>query len=175
MNTLNRAKEAGMRSDPLDALFQRMQRTGVVLPAQLVGCTPAQIRRLESRYGLTLPSTYRRFLSVMGRKSGRLFAHDWLEVHYDSVLKLTAQVPGIVRDWGEIAPEWASFALPDKALVILYRDMSDDFHFIRCDREDDSAVWHFSPDVPRPRQLRKSVVGWLRGWCEEAERVIADG
>jgi hypothetical protein len=53
--------------------------------------------------------------------------------------------------------------------------MSDDFHFIRCDRADDSAVWHFSPRVLRPRRARKSVVGWLRGWCDEAEQAIADG
>src|ERR1700681_3370538 len=116
-----------MRSDPLDALLGRMQRSGVGSPAELVGCAPAQIRRLESRYGVTLPSTYRRFLSAMGRKSGRLFAHDWLEVQYDSVSRLTARVPEIVRDWAEISSEWSSFALPDKALVILYRDMSDDF------------------------------------------------
>jgi hypothetical protein len=164
-----------MRSDPLNALFKRMARTGVASPTEVVGCTPAQIKRLEARYGVTLPSTYRRFLSTMGRNSGRLFKGDWLEVHYRNVLKLTAQIPGIVRAWAEDSPEWDSFALPDKALVILYRDMSDDFHFIRCDRADDSGVWHFSPDVPRPYQFRRSVVSWLRGWCKDAEQAIAGG
>jgi hypothetical protein len=164
-----------MKTEPFDVLLRRIQRSGVASAAELVGCTPRQITRLESRYGIKLPATYRRFLSVMGRKSGRLFGHDWLEVQYDSILRLTAQVPQIVRDWAEVSPEWASFALPKKALVILYRDMSGDFHFIRCDRPDDSGVWHFSVDVPRPYQFRRSVVGWLRGWCEEAEQAIADG
>jgi hypothetical protein len=164
-----------MRSDPFDALLRRMQRSGIASSSDLLGCTPAQIRRLESRYGVKLPATYRRFLSVMGRKSGRLFAHDWLEVHYDSVLKLTARVPRIVRGWAEMSEEWASFTLPETALVILFRDTSDDFHFIRCDRPDDSGVWHFSLDTARPHQFRKSVVGWLRGWCEEAEQATADG
>lgn len=164
-----------MKTDPFEALLRRLHRSGVALPSELRGCTPAQIRRLESKYGVKLPATYRRFLSVMGRKSGRLFKYDWLEVHYDSVLTMTARVPRIVQDWAEISPEWTSFALPDKALVILYRDMSDDFHFIRCDRTDDSGVWHFSPDEPRPRQFCRSVVGWLRACCEEAEQAIADG
>jgi len=164
-----------MAVGPFDTLLRRMQRLQVASSSELVGCTASQIGRLEAKYGVLLPATYRRFLGVMGCKSGRLFTHDWLQVQYPSVLRLTSQVPGIVREWAGGSPEWASFALPAQALVILYRDMSDDFHFIRCDRADDSAVWHFSPNVLRPRQVRKSVVGWLRGWCEEAEQAIADG
>src|SRR5256885_513417 len=108
----------------------------------------------------------------MGRRSGRLFTHDYLDVGYDYALKATAELPGLLAEWAEIDEAAARFALPAGGLIILGRDQ-EQFHFIRCDRADDSAVWYFSLDEPRPRQVRKSVVGWLRGWCQEAEQAIA--
>lgn len=164
-----------MAGDAFDALLRRMERSGVASPAERVGCTAAQIARVEARCGVRLPATYRRFLGVMGRGSGRLFAHDRLAVHYADVLRLTARVPRVVRGWAADFPAWAAFGLPAGAVVILHRDDSDDFHFLRCDRADDSAVWHFGPDVRRPRRVCGSVLGWLRGWCAEAEQAVADG
>src|SRR5689334_14280202 len=134
-----------MTGDPFDELLKRMQRSGVAAPAELLGCTPAQIRRLEARYSVTLPATYRRFLEVMGRKSGRLVTHDDLDVQYDYVLRATAELPGLLQERAELVPDAASFALPALALIVLGRDR-EQFHYIRCDRVDDSAVWYFNLD-----------------------------
>src|SRR5262245_48537678 len=111
-----------MAGDPFDGLLKRMQRSGVASPNELLGCTPAQIRRLEARYRVTLPATYRRFLEVMGRRSGRLVTHDYLDIQYDYVLKATAALPRLLREAAEAVPEAASFALPADALIVLGRD-----------------------------------------------------
>ncbi|WP_029630048.1 SMI1/KNR4 family protein [Zavarzinella formosa] len=156
-----------MTKDPFASILKRMQRSGVAEPSGLLGCTPAQIQRLETRYGVTLPATYRRFLELMGRKSGRLVTHDHLDIQYDYVVKATAGFP-------KLLDESSSFTLPADALIILGRD-GDQFHYIRCDHPEDSAVWYVNLDDLKPRQVRKSVVGWVRSWCQEAEQAIADG
>ena len=166
-----------MADDPFDMLLQRMHRTGVASPEELVGCTPAEISALEAKYGIRLPATYHRFLSVMGRRSGRLFSYDWLAWSYDSVMGMTAGLRDEALEFAAESPEckWASFALPADALVVLHRDMSGDYHFIRCDRADDSGVWHFSSDDLQPWQFRQSVVGWLGDFCDEAAEAVAAG
>ncbi len=111
----------------------------------------------------------------MGHQSGRLFTHDWLAVHYQNILNLTANMWEKIRESEEFSSVWDPILLPKSAFVILYRDMSDDFHFIRCEETDDSGVWHFSPDVAQPVHIFPSVIDWLLGWCEEAAQAVSDG
>src|SRR4051812_41684842 len=108
-----------MRSDPFEALLRRLHRSGVASPEELVGCTPAELRRLEARYSVTLPATYKRFLEVMGRKSGRLVTHDYLDIQYDYVLEATAELPALLREQTEVDSAAALFTLPADALVVL--------------------------------------------------------
>jgi hypothetical protein len=147
-----------------------MVSSGVVAPTELEGCTAAEIRRVERKYGIRLPATYRRFLEVMGRNSGRLFTHDWVEAGYPDILKARAQLQETLAETG------AKFELPSDALVILARD-GEQFNYIRCDRPDDSAVWAIDLGAlrVRPRHFRTSVLGWLRAWAREAAEAVASG
>ena len=122
-----------MAADPFDRLLTRMAEMGVATSQMLRGCTPAEIRRLERRYGVTRPATYRRFLAVMGRDSGRLFAHDWVTANYPAVAGQTAELRSQLAEAG-------GYELPADVMVVLSRD-GEQYNFIRCDRSDDSPVW----------------------------------
>src|SRR4051812_19872856 len=120
-----------MAADPFAALLRRMERAGGAAPHDPAGCTPAEGRRLEAGCGLPGRASSRRFLELMGRRSGRLFTHDYLDVGYDFALKATAELPGLLAEWAEIDEQAARFPLPADALIILGRDQ-EQFHFIRC-------------------------------------------
>src|SRR5436190_10666765 len=158
-----------MAKDQFAELLARMAATGVASADELEGCTAAEIRQLESRYGIRLPATYRHFLAVMGRRSGRLFTHDWVYAEYTDVLETTAEV----RE--QLAEDKSRYELPSDALVILSRDFA--YNFIRCNRTDDSAVWalDLGADRGRAKQTRPSVIGWIRAWADEAAEVVASG
>jgi hypothetical protein len=147
-----------------------MAATGVAGADELKGCTAAQIAALERRYAVRLPATYRRFLEVMGRRSGRLFTHDWIYTDYRYVLGATAEV----RE--QLAEGDDGFELPPDAVVILGRE-GEQYNFIRCDRPDDSRVWAIDLGASRvrARQFRASVFGWLRAWATEAAEAVASG
>ena len=158
-----------MAADSFDRLLARMADTEVATSETLRGCTPAEVRQLERRFGVTLPATYRRFLAVMGRDSGRLFTHD----------QVTATYPGIAAATAGLRAQLAAaggYELPADAVVILARD-AEQYNFIRCDDPGDSAVWALDLGASRvrPRRFRTSVLGWLRAWAGEAAAAVADG
>jgi hypothetical protein len=165
-----------MDFDRFRRLLQRLERSNVAAPAQLVGCSEPEVAALEARYGLRLPQTYTLYLRVMGHKSGRLFTCDHMAVFYRYVLDMTADER---RLWAESQAEDGSgpppeFELPADALLIAGR-LGDQFGYIRCGGQDDSPVWYFNTWEWQVRELHSSVLAWLECWCEEAERAIARG
>jgi hypothetical protein len=157
-------------------LLRRLEASRVAAPADLVGCTPGEIAALEARYGARLPRAYRRYLEVMGHRSGRLFTCDHAAVFYPYVLAMTAEMR---QQWAEAQAEDGSgpppeFELPGDALLI-YGRLGEQFEFIRCGRQDDSPVWYFNTWGWQVRQTESSVLAWLESWCGEAEGAIASG
>lgn len=159
-----------MSTDPLADVLQRMAASGVAARPDLVGCTEAEIAALEHRYALRLPKTYRRYLEVMGHRSGKLFMHDHMAVFYPYVLTLTeewrAQLAG--------SPARYRFTLPPDRFVIADR-LSDQIQFIRCSGQEDSPVWHYSIDTCVVKECGPSVVEWLDECCRMAEDAIRSG
>jgi hypothetical protein len=165
-----------MGEDRFDCLLRRMEAARVASSADLVGCTPGEIDALEGRYEVRLPRTYRRYLEVMGHRSGRLFTCDHMAVFYPYVLTMTAEERQI---WAEARAEDGSgpppgFKLPADALLIAGR-LGEQFEFIRCDGGSDSAVWYFNTWDWQVRESAPSVLAWLERWCSEAEAAIASG
>jgi hypothetical protein len=157
-------------------LLRRMETSHVAAPPELVGCTPREINHLEARYGVQLPVTYRRYLEVLGHRSGKLFTSDNMAVFYPQVLAMTNERR---RSWAEALAEDGSgpppgFKLTDDALMIAGR-LGDQFEFIRCNRQDDSPVWYFNTWDWQIKEVHPSVLDWLESWCAEAERAIASG
>ncbi|MBO0700393.1 MAG: SMI1/KNR4 family protein [Zavarzinella sp.] len=165
-----------MDEDRFARFLRRLEASRVAAPANLVGCTPAEIEALEARYGVRLPRVYRRYLEVMGHRSGRLFTCDHAAVFYPHVLAMTEEQRGL---WAEAKAEDGSgpppeFDLPADALLILSR-LGEQFEFIRCGGQDDSPVWYFNTWEWRVRESAPTVLAWLESWCVEAERAIASG
>lgn len=165
-----------MDEDCFARLLRRLEASHVATPADLVGCTPGEIEMLEARYGLRLPRAYRRYLEVMGHRSGRLFTCDHAAVFYPYVLAMTAEQRLL---WAEARAENGSgpppaFELPGDALLI-YGRLGEQFEFIRCRGEDDSPVWYFNTWEWQVREAAPSVLAWLESWCTEAEWAISSG
>src|SRR5438876_6629617 len=106
---------------------------------ELRGCTAAEVRFVEEKFGCTLPLAYKLYLETMGHSAGRLFTHDHLAVTFEYVMKLRD-----VLDEAMAEPPQAGtpqFRLPQHALVIAGR-LGDQFLYILCDQPDDSAVFY---------------------------------
>ena len=168
-----------MDTKRFERFLERMVRSGISGTGEgqiLLGSTEAEIRAIETRYNLHLPKTYRHYLNVMGKRSGRLFTSDHLAVFYENVIEMTADIRSRKlsgsKDGEVTAP--VGFALPEKAFFIASR-LDSQFEFITCDASDDSPVWYFSEGDWIVRQNYASVMDGLEAWCEYAEEAIASG
>ena len=159
-----------MASDPFDNLLSAMADSEIATQADLKGCNAKQIAKLEANYGFPLPTTYRRYLKLMGNDSGRLFAHDHVDTDYDYVMDATTELRDQLTDFD------FGYRLPNDALVILGRN-GEQYNLIRCRGTEDSSVWALNlGDVDTSARLfKRSVLGWLRAWMHEASEAIASG
>jgi hypothetical protein len=68
-----------MDEDRFTELLRRLEQSCALSPGDMVGCTVKEIECLEAKYAVQLPRTYRRYLEIMGHRSGRLFTcnHDY--------------------------------------------------------------------------------------------------
>lgn len=139
-------------------VLQDLERAGIVDASNVVGCSDAEITALESRFQVTLPLTYRYYLSYMGHDSARLFLHDHVETSYQAVLTMNDEFRSVSS---------GAFVLPSDAILIL--DRMGDFHqYIRCNQHLDSSVWgvDFAGKVSL---CAGSLLDWLLSWAKEAE------
>jgi SMI1 / KNR4 family (SUKH-1) len=152
-----------------DDLLSRMAKSSIADINDLKGCTAQEIATLETRYGLTLPNSYHRYLALMGHRSGRLFTCDHMAVFYSYVIELTDDFntcPNLR------AP--SNFRLPPDAFIIAAR-LGAAWQFIRCSNSDDSPVWYFDENEWIIKETDCSVLDWLNTWCGIAEDAIAQG
>src|SRR5436190_1175892 len=77
-----------MAKDQFAELLARMAATGVASADELEGCTAAEIRQLESRYGIRLPPTYRHFR--VRAKQFRSSVIGWIRAWADEAAEVVA-------------------------------------------------------------------------------------
>ena len=156
--------------DQLDAFLKRLIETGVAAKSDLVGCSGTEIEQLETRYSVTLPASYRWYLTTMGKRSGRLFTHDHLAVYFSDVLSMTAEhrereIEFADKTWVELSSD---------ALIIAGR-LGEQFQFIHCTDPEDSPVWYFNEWDKQVARSKQSILDWLNSCCDDAQRAIARG
>ncbi len=157
-----------------EVILHRIESSAIAKQEDLRGCSNEEIRALEARYAIRLPKSYEWYLQTMGHASGRLFTHDHLAVFYKQVWWMTDEYPAEWRgEWAKEGIE-PKFVLPADALIICGR-LGEQFEFIRCTGEEDSAVWFFNAWDWQVRQSHASVLDWLEAWCSAAEAAIASG
>ena len=159
-----------MTDTPFEQFLDSLEERSIAQRSGLHGCRDEEIKQLETKYGITLPSSYRQYLATMGHRSGRLFTHDHLAATYPYVLEMTAEHRA---DANEL-PDEAFVDLPADALIIVGR-LGEQFLFIRCLETDDSPVWYFNEYETKIRQAHTSVLDWLQSTAAEAESAIENG
>lgn len=153
------------RAVEFDAFMQQLREDTICIAP--VGCTDAELERVERVSGGRLPTAYRRFLGAMGRSAGRLFTHDHLDVTFEHACRLTPWV----RQRIESSDDCDDDLLPARALVILGR-LGAHFHFIDCAGGEDSTVHLVDLDEGTVVAISDSIMSWLQHWRTEALAAI---
>ena len=159
-----------MSVDRCEKILERLERSEIALPSDLEGCSGAEIAALESKYGLRLPSVYRRFLRTMGRQCGWLFACEQAAVDYLHILDLTKELR---ESLGAQDPELNGRIPPDAFFILASLDEVD--MFIRCEEGQDPPVYILNTEERTIEPAYGSVTEWLEAACETAEEGIAEG
>lgn len=163
-----------MGSRSIETFIEYAERTGIVGRVARRGCSDTEIAALEEAYGLTLPHSYRCYLSVMGHSASRLFSHDYIEVGYRLACTASKELPNAISsEYPDQHPQ-PPVCHPADGLIIASR-LGDDHWFIRCDNPVDSRVWHLRTPGMTTTDSDDSFVEWLYGWICEAKRAIASG
>jgi hypothetical protein len=154
----------------IEMLAQAMHDSDLIDRSPLRGCSDEEIRRLELRYQITLPASYRRFLQLMGHSAANLGSNPG-ELLYPAVFNRTAEeratcdrvnrdtwdlemrrfcvrVDKLLRRLGipvHVAevPDEVHYSLPDDGLIIYYSSDLPTFWMIRCNDPMDSPVYTF--------------------------------
>lgn len=159
-------------SDGFVEFVARLEREDIASPSDLQGCSFSEIEVLESKYQLTLPHSYRRFLELMGHASRRLFRYDHFATSYEYVLTMTEQERQYAAEDGE--DDKLSDVLAASSLIILGR-LGEQFMFIHCHDHDDSAVYYYNNSTWETRQVFGSVLEYLNCIADECADAVRGG
>ena len=109
------------------------------------GCSEAQVRRLEERFGFPLPKAYRQYLLFMGADRDGVFRGcDWF---VDDVVENTDLVPEL------LAQNHVSHRLPPHYLAFFSHQGYIAAWFALPKEREDPRVWYFS-EGNEPRAVR---------------------
>ena len=179
----------------VDDIAAALKRSGVTAERPLAGCSDAEILSLESKYDVSLPNTYRRFLGLMGHYACGLgdqpeqLLYPRVLVHTENERDLIDRCNKQLRDDYEHAmfmlpirrfasrfgvgsepdsPMLKTTLFPRDALVIYMECGLPEYWAIRCNDADDSPVYRFDyeDDVIELRQQTKSLVDFLSSLLE---------
>ncbi|MEO9592526.1 SMI1/KNR4 family protein [Rhodopirellula bahusiensis] len=159
-------------ADNFDAFLKRLESDEIATSSDLRGCTKTEIAALESKYAISLPSSYRRFLELMGHGSRSLFRYDHFATSYEYVIDMTAEQRADFAEDGELQKLDALIGPLD--LLILGR-LGEQYYFIRCDNPDDSAVYYFNNSDMATRRVYDSVLDYLNAIADECCDAIQGG
>ena len=166
----------------LTTIVERMRLSGIAKYSEFQGIDQAKILKLEEKYNLELPQTYREFLKVMGWKAGLLLQGDHHEIFYDAVLELTEEFNQDIAemecgrhrlpDNSRASPPL--YSLPENALIISQR-LGEGILFIICEGQTDSPVFELDNLEWKIEQTQDSVIDWLDSLCTLTEADIKSG
>ena len=179
----------------VDDIADALNESGVTRLQPLSGCSDAEILTLESKYDVTLPASYRRFLELMGHHAGglgdqptellypRVLIHTQHErdtidrcnkqeradfEYRQSILPIQRflNCVGIARE--PKTPTLRQNDFPMDALIIYMECGLPEFWAIRCINPTDSPVFGFDyeDDLVELRQRYDSLVDFLSSLLE---------
>lgn len=133
-------------------------------PGSVVGCSEAQVLRLEAESGMHLPGAYRDFLRLMGVRAGRF--HEGTDFTYEFLPGLTRYLrEEVSKAGGELAAN--AFAFMGHQGYI--------FHYFYVTGDDDPEVQGFSEgQAVSPKWSGLRFSDWLVASVEEENRFVRE-
>lgn len=142
-----------MPKNRIQIAVRRLSQSGLASPSELCGCTNEEIANLESQSSVNLPSTFRTFLSLMGKRAGEfLVGTDWT---FSQLPELKERAQGLLEECG-----LKTAVLPATAFVFA---MHQGYQFLFFDSVagDDPPVFLFLEGEDGPQQVFSSFSQWL--------------
>ena len=128
----------------VNELQKLIMSTGLASYGDFVGCSPAEIREVETGSKVVLPRFYAQFLETMGRGAGGFLKGS--SVFYPELLRLRGYAEDLLREGG------TAFQLGERDFVF-YVHQGYQFAYFHADvGDDDPPVWCFEEGWETPKE-----------------------
>lgn len=147
-----------MNDNRIQEAVEKMMALGLARRSDLKGCTREGIQEIEEEFSLILPSTYKEFLSAVGRSAG-VFMQGSDFLYPEALLQ-----KGIAeRTLEEMDTD---FSLSPQDYVFMGHQ-GYSFLFFRTGRNDDPPVLLLSDEGIIAKEVAKTFTDWLSGCIED--------
>jgi hypothetical protein len=124
------------------AVFERLRNAGLVGDATLVGCSDAEIARLETELGRPLPESYRTYLRLAGKSAGEFLAAS--EARFQNLGQIKEGIDEVEGDWQ-----------PSRDDFVFMMHQGYEFTFFKLSDDPEPPIWqyvegHAGPEVAWP-------------------------
>ena len=120
---------------------------------EIKGITEAEIKTIERFFSISLPESYRDFLSQCGVSAG-LLCRD-VNFFYDDILYLKDHFLDALEEWGK------TFRPPERAFIFsAYQGGS--YHYFICDGNDDPAIYVFYEENLEPVLVASGFIEYMK-------------
>jgi hypothetical protein len=131
----------------IEDFVQRLKDAGLVNSSYypMHGCSDEQIKEIESKLKVSLPPIYKKFLSVMGQKSGDFLRGS--DFWYPELLTLRQGAESLLHDLS------SSLKLPQSAFVFGMHQGYQFFYFDTSDGDDPPVYYYLEGDEEFSRKF----------------------
>ena len=151
-----------MMADYIDELINRLIDVGIATSDAIEPCTPEQIANIEKSNSISLPKSYKIFLSKMGSKAGTFMRGT--DFYYRHLPKLRGCAEELLKEWD------CSFTLSETDFVFLCHQGSQ-FMYFDTATGDDPPIYHYKEAQYEPQKVNDSFSNWLQCRVNEAVKI----
>ena len=146
-----------MNFDP-EAAVAKMRQHGMEREgSEIRGCSAQEITRIENRFQLKLPETYKLFLKAMGKGTGEFLTD--CSVTYPFII--------CWHDTAERLFKEQDLKFQSSAFVFLERNAEQVLFFDTADGNDDPPIFRYLEGDAEPVEVCKSFTEWFNTTCRE--------
>lgn len=151
-------------------LRRKLIEGGIASPDEIRGCTQAEIRQIEDRYG-PLPDAYKDILRLIGHGAGRLVDRMEFWIYSDRLDEVNRHGRSAMQDF-----EADGVSLPETGPVFFISARQGDYPtFIPAGEGSDAAVFMMNGDRNTVERIHDSVWDWIMEFVRDAEYFIGKG